>query len=141
MRSQWIVIVLGFTLVVAATAAAPAASEPQAAAGKLGFRVTDAISIRAYPRIAAFGQPVIVSGELTPARAKRVTSPSRARSAAYRERSSAAIWVDQHQCGWRLGGGALLEHEDGASRGVRPTGKPRVDGARTRASLPHTTAR
>jgi hypothetical protein len=71
MTSQSIRVVLGLTLVVAATAAAPAASEPQAAALGLGFHAeTDDISIRAYPRIAAFGQPVIVSGDLTPARAK-----------------------------------------------------------------------
>ena len=37
----------------------------------VGFRATaNDITIRVYPRIAAFGQPVIVSGELTPARAK-----------------------------------------------------------------------
>ena len=71
MTSRSLRAALGLTLLVAATAAAPAVSEPQAAAGKRGFRVADGISIRAYPRIAAFGQPVIVSGELTLARAKK----------------------------------------------------------------------
>ena len=56
MTSRSIRVVLGLTLVVAATAAAPAASEPQTA---------DAISIRAYPRIVTFGQDVIVSGSFT----------------------------------------------------------------------------
>jgi hypothetical protein len=39
MRSQWVAIVLGMTLVIAATVAAPAASERQAAAGSLDFQV------------------------------------------------------------------------------------------------------
>lgn len=39
MRSQWVSIALGMTLVIAATVAAPAASERQAAAGSLDFRV------------------------------------------------------------------------------------------------------
>ena len=81
MSSRSVVVALGFTLIVA-TAAAPAASEPQAAALGLGFHAeTDAISIRVYPRIAAFGQGIIVSGELArPERGR--TSPSRAGSAA-----------------------------------------------------------
>lgn len=40
MRSHWIAIVLGLALVAAATAAAPAASEPRAAAGSLEFHAT-----------------------------------------------------------------------------------------------------
>jgi hypothetical protein len=40
MRGRWVGIVLGFTLVTAATAAGPAASEPQAAAGALDLQVT-----------------------------------------------------------------------------------------------------
>src|SRR5262245_40497116 len=38
MRSQWVAIVLGLTVVIAATVAAPAASERQAAAGRLDFQ-------------------------------------------------------------------------------------------------------
>ena len=40
MRSHWVALVLGFTLVAAVTAAAPAASEPQLAAGSLDFQAS-----------------------------------------------------------------------------------------------------
>jgi HYR domain len=40
MRSQWVTIVLGLTLVIAATVAAPAASERRAVAGSLDFQVS-----------------------------------------------------------------------------------------------------
>lgn len=39
MRTQWVAILLGLTVVVAATVAAPAASEQQAAAGSFAFQV------------------------------------------------------------------------------------------------------
>jgi hypothetical protein len=39
MRSQWVAIALGLTFVIAATVAAPAASERRAAAGSLDFQV------------------------------------------------------------------------------------------------------
>jgi hypothetical protein len=49
MRSQWVAIVLGLTLVIAATVAAPAASERQAAAGSLDFRQSFALTSTSVP--------------------------------------------------------------------------------------------
>jgi hypothetical protein len=49
MRSQWVAIVLGLTLVVAATVAAPAASERQAAAGSRDFQASFALISTSVP--------------------------------------------------------------------------------------------
>jgi hypothetical protein len=63
MTRQSIRVVLGLTIVVAATAAAPAASEP---------KVADNITIRAYPTNTTFVKNlIVVSGELLPAEANK----------------------------------------------------------------------
>ena len=49
MKSRWIAVMLGLTLVAAATVAAPAASEPQAAAGSFDLQATFDLMSRPVP--------------------------------------------------------------------------------------------
>ena len=114
MRGRWVGIVLGFTLVAAATAAGPAASEPQAAAGALDLQVTFLL----------VSNPFACPPEVLPADVPPAATECRARTSTASVRGLGSVSLTYT---WPLGDGPPTCAADFA-KALAATGRLRVAG-------------